>query len=61
MSKMKSKECQNVEFKTSWNDNIEVEIEPSNVPISYKGKYYYRSGSTMQELRSLDLDRNYHG
>ena len=61
MSKMKSKECQNVEFKTSWNDNIEVEIEPSNVPISYRGKYYYRSGSTMQELRSLDLDRNYHG
>ena len=61
MSKMKPKECQNVEFKTSWNDNIEVVIEPSNVPISYRGKYYYRSGSTMQELRSLDLDRNYHG
>ena len=61
MSKMKPKEFQNVEFKTSWNDNIEVEIEPSNVPISYRGKYYYRSGSTMQELRSLDLDRNYHG
>ena len=29
---------------------IEAVIEPSNVPISYKGKYYYRSGSTMQEL-----------
>lgn len=26
---------------------IELTIEPSNVPISFKGKYYYRSGSTM--------------
>ena len=26
---------------------IEVVIEPSNIPINYKGKYYYRSGSTM--------------
>ena len=30
---------------------IEVVIEPSNIPINYKGKYYYRFGSTMQELR----------
>ena len=29
---------------------IEVAVAPSNVPVSYKGKYYYRSGSTMQEL-----------
>lgn len=29
---------------------IEVVVEPSNIPINYKGKYYYRSGSTMQEL-----------
>ena len=28
---------------------IEIDVTPSNVPISYKGKYYYRSGSTMQE------------
>ena len=27
---------------------IEVAIEPSNVPISFNGKYYYLSGSTMQ-------------
>lgn len=26
---------------------IEIVIEPSNVAISYKGKYYYRSGSTL--------------
>ena len=29
---------------------IGVTITSSNVPISYKGKYYYRSGSTMQEM-----------
>lgn len=34
---------------------IEVVIEPSNVPISYRGKYYYRSGSTMQEMNGPAL------
>ena len=120
MSKMKPRECQNVEYKTSWHDKylewicgfanaqgavmyfgvnddhevvglkqteklledipnkivnfmglvvdvnlyeqngleyIEVVIEPSNVPISYKGKYYYRSGSTMQELNGTALQQ----
>ena len=92
MSKMKARECQNVEYKTSWHDKylewicgfanaqgavmyfmglvvdvnlyeqdgleyIEVMIEPSNVPISYKGKYYYRSGSTMQELNGTALQQ----
>ena len=32
---------------------IEINVTPSSVPISYKGVYYYRSGSTMQELREL--------
>ena len=36
---------------------IEVYIEPSNIPINYKGKYYYRSGSTMQELRGPALQQ----
>jgi ATP-dependent DNA helicase RecG len=36
---------------------IEVTIPPSNVPISYKGKYYYRSGSTMQELNGAALQQ----
>ena len=36
---------------------IEVVIEPSNIPINYKGKYYYRSGSTMQELRGPALQK----
>lgn len=35
----------------------EAVIEPSNVPISFKGKYYYRSGSTMQELNGAALQQ----
>jgi len=117
---MKARECQNIEYKTSWHDKylewicgfanaqgavmyfgvnddhevvglenvdklmedipnkivttmgivvdvnlyeldgleyIEVYIEPSNIPINYKGKYYYRSGSTMQELRGPALQQ----
>lgn len=38
-------------------DYIEIEVSPSNVPISYKGKYYYRSGSTMQELNGVALQQ----
>ena len=38
-------------------DYIEVVVEPSNIPINYKGKYYYRSGSTMQELRGPALQQ----
>ena len=109
MSKIKPKECQNVEFKSIWKDEylkwicgfanaqgavmyfgvdddhevvglkdsvnymglvvdvnlyerdgldyIELTVEPSNVAISYKGKYYYRSGSTMQELNGVALQQ----
>jgi predicted HTH transcriptional regulator len=32
---------------------IEIIISPSSVPISYKGSYYYRSGSTKQELKVI--------
>lgn len=38
-------------------DYIELVVEPSNVAISYKGKYYYRSGSTMQELNDISLQQ----
>ena len=38
-------------------DYIEVVVEPSNIPINYRGKYYYRSGSTMQELRGPALQQ----
>lgn len=36
-------------------DYIEIAVSPSNVPISYKGKYYVRSGSTLQELNGAAL------
>ncbi|MCH5234264.1 MAG: putative DNA binding domain-containing protein [Muribaculaceae bacterium] len=36
-------------------DYIEIIVKPSNVPIAYKGIYYYRSGSTKQELKGIPL------
>lgn len=36
-------------------DIIEISIEHSNVPVSYKGIFYIRSGATNQELRGLAL------
>ncbi len=36
---------------------IEIYIEPSPYPVSLRGKYYYRSGSTLQELKGNSLNR----
>ena len=36
---------------------IEIIVEPSNIPIAYKGIYHYRSGSTKQELRGTALQQ----
>ena len=36
---------------------IEIIIPPSNVPISYKGIFYYRSGATKQELKGAALQQ----
>jgi ATP-dependent DNA helicase RecG len=36
---------------------LEVNVEPYPTPISYKGQYHYRSGSTKQELKGAALDR----
>ncbi len=36
---------------------IEIEIEAYPYPISYKGQYHYRSGSTKQELKGVALDK----
>jgi len=36
-------------------DFIEIIVHPSNIPISYKGVYHYRSGSTKQELKGVAL------
>lgn len=38
-------------------DIIVIDIEPSNIPISYKGVFYMRSGATNQELRGLALQQ----
>lgn len=38
-------------------DYISIGVEPSNVPISFRGKYYCRSGSTMQELNGVALQQ----
>lgn len=36
---------------------IEIVVEPSNIPIAYKGTYHYRSGSTKQEMRGTALQQ----
>jgi ATP-dependent DNA helicase RecG len=36
---------------------LEIEVEPYPYPISHRGKYYQRSGSTLQELKGAALDR----
>jgi len=36
-------------------DYLEIIVNPSNVPISYKGVFYYRSGATKQELKGPAL------
>jgi len=35
---------------------IEIDVKPYDVPISYQGKYHYRSESTKQELRGNTLN-----
>jgi ATP-dependent DNA helicase RecG len=35
---------------------IEIVVQPYSVPISLRGRYYYRSGSVMQELTGASLN-----
>ena len=35
---------------------IEIVVKPYDTPISYQGKYHYRTGSTKQELKGNDLN-----
>lgn len=37
-------------------DYLEIIVEPYPFPISLRGKYYYRSGSTLQELKGASLE-----
>lgn len=41
----------------SGKDFVEIVVEPYPCPISYRGAYHYRSGSTKQELKGAALDR----
>ena len=36
---------------------VEVAVEPHSNPISYRGKFHYRSGSTKQVLEGAALTR----
>lgn len=36
---------------------IEIDVAPYPYPVSYKGQYHYRTGSTKQELKGAALDR----
>jgi ATP-dependent DNA helicase RecG len=36
---------------------LEIKVEAYPYPISYKGQYFYRSGSTKQELKGAALDK----
>jgi ATP-dependent DNA helicase RecG len=38
-------------------DLVEIHVDPYPSPISYKGEYHYRSGSTNQMLKGAALDR----
>ena len=38
-------------------DLLEIVVEAYPNPVSYKGEYHYRSGSTKQELKGAALDR----
>ncbi len=38
-------------------DVIYIKVSPSSIPISYNGRFYIRSGSTIQELKGDELSR----
>lgn len=38
-------------------DWIEIRVEPYPCPVSYRGEYHFRSGSTKQELKGAALDQ----
>ena len=43
--------------ETPQGDFLEMVVEPQPNPVNYKGEYYYRSGSTKQELKGAALDK----
>jgi ATP-dependent DNA helicase RecG len=43
-------------IKQNSKDLIEIRVAPYPYPISYRGKYFLRTGSTLQELKGAALD-----
>lgn len=43
--------------KTIQGEFIEIKVEAYPYPVSYKGQYHYRSGSTKQELKGAALNK----
>jgi ATP-dependent DNA helicase RecG len=43
--------------KTAGKEWLEIVVEPHPYPVSYRGEYHVRSGSTKQELKGHALDR----
>jgi ATP-dependent DNA helicase RecG len=43
--------------KTDNNEYLEIIVEPQPFAVNYKGQYFYRSGSTKQELKGIALDK----
>ena len=39
---------------------LEIRVDPYPSPVSYKGQYHYRSGSTKQELKGAALELKNH-
>lgn len=44
-------------FSEDGKEYIEIIIEPYPFPVNYKGQYYFRSGSTKQELKGNNLNK----
>ena len=42
---------------TRGKEHLEIDVEPYPCPVSYKGRYYTRSGSTKQELTGAALNK----
>jgi len=43
--------------RKSGKELVEIRVEPYPSPVSYKGEYHYRSGSTKQELKGAALEQ----
>jgi len=48
--------CEVILHQENEKQYIEIDVKPYEVPISYQGKYYFRSGSTKQELTGKTWD-----